>query len=149
MTSCSSYMPPQAGRKRSLSATRVQQSTTITSSKIALSSALSKLLHSIVYRLHLLIYFLLCHFALSSLLQISFLLVTLCFYDPTREKYMASRLVLTASVSAPRLKCMTSLSVFTLTPFILKRFSFHSYGVFCPSDEHITRTFSACVNLDN
>ena len=53
-----------------------------------------------------------------------------CFYDPTREKYMASRLVLTASVSAPRLKCMTSLSVFTLTPFILKRLSFHSYGVF-------------------
>ena len=48
-----------------------------------------------------------------------------CFYDPTREKYMASRLVLTASVSAPRLKCMTSLSVFTLTSFILKRFSFH------------------------
>ena len=52
------------------------------------------------------------------------------FYEPTREKYMASRLVLTASVSAPRLKCMTSLSVFTSTPFILKRFSFHSYEVF-------------------
>ena len=73
--------------------------------------------------------FLLCHFVLSSLLQISFLLVTFRFYDPKREKYMASRLVLTASVSAPRLKCMTSLSVFTLTPFILKRFNFHS-GVF-------------------
>ena len=41
--------------------------TTITSSKSALSSALSKLLHSIVYRLHLLIYFLLCHFALLLL----------------------------------------------------------------------------------
>ena len=73
--------------------------------------------------------FLVCHFVLSSLLQISFLLVTFRFYDPKREKYMASRLVLTASVSAPRLKCMTSLSVFTLTPFILKRFNFHS-GVF-------------------
>ena len=76
--------------------------------------------------------FLLCHFVLSSLFQISFLLVTFRFYDPKREKYMASRLVLTASVSAPRLKCMTSLSVFTLTPFILKRFGFHSYGVFLP-----------------
>ena len=41
--------------------------TTITSSKSALSSALSKLLHSIVYHLHLLIYFLLCHFALLLL----------------------------------------------------------------------------------